>query len=183
MELHGRTMRRQSGAPDKVDSVTLKRPRTCTAERPPLAPVCRPQKGSMNPSPRILIVDDDPDQRLILRYQLRSIGVVAHLEATDGHQAFEQVAHGAPLDLIIMDFRLPECNGWEATRRIRALPGPRRSLPILAYTAAATATTEQEARAAGCDDYLTKPLLDVTLLQQKITQLLARGSIPNGAPF
>jgi CheY-like chemotaxis protein len=132
----------------------------------------------MNPPPRILIVDDDPDQRSILRYQLRRIGVVALVEATDWHQALEQVAHGDPLDLIIMDLRLPACNGWEATRRIRALPGLRSDVPILAYTAAATSKTEQEARAAGCDDYLTKPVLDGTVLQQKVTQLLARGKTP-----
>jgi CheY-like chemotaxis protein len=54
----------------------------------------------MNPSPRILIVDDDPDQRIILRYQLRRIGVVALLEAIDGEQALEVVSRGDPLDLI-----------------------------------------------------------------------------------
>jgi CheY-like chemotaxis protein len=131
--------------------------------------------------PRILMVEDHPDHRFILRHQLGKLGPVEVLEATTGQQALELITSGAPLDLIIMDLSLPVCDGWETTRRIRALPRPLSGIPILAYTAYTTAKTEQEARTAGCDAYLIKPPRDFTVLRQKVTQLLARGSTPNGA--
>jgi CheY-like chemotaxis protein len=121
------------------------------------------------------MVEDHPDHRIILRHQLHKIGVFDVLEVPDGQQALGMVARGAPLDLIIMNLGLPGLDGWEATRHIRALPRPLGRIPILAYTAYAVPSSTQRALAAGCDDYLTKPLLDVTLLQQKVTQLLAKG--------
>jgi CheY-like chemotaxis protein len=132
----------------------------------------------MPPPSRILIVEDHPDHRIILRYQLHSIGVFDVLEAPDGQHALALVARGEPLDLIIMNLGLPGLDGWETTRRIRALPGPRSRIPILAYTAYALPSGTQRALAACCDDYLTKPLLEVRLVQQKVTQLLAKGPTP-----
>jgi len=76
-----------------------------------------------------------------------------------------------------MNLGMPILDGWEATRRIRALPAAR-AVPILAVTAYALPSAEQRARAAGCDAYLTKPIIDVTLLQQTVRQLLARGRTP-----
>jgi two-component system cell cycle response regulator DivK len=147
------------------------------------APAGGPQKGTMTLSPRILIVEDNPDHRFLLQYQLHKIGIVDLVDAADGEQALDLVARGEPVDLIIMDLGLPRCHGWEATRRIRALPSPRRHIPIVAYTAYATAHMEQNARAAGCDAYLTKPLRDVRLLQQTLTHVFARGHTPNDAPL
>jgi CheY-like chemotaxis protein len=129
----------------------------------------------MHPSRRILIVEDNPDHRFLLRHQLQKIGGFALVEVTDGAQALDVVPRGEPLDLIIMDLGLPGLDGLEATRRIRALPGPQGHIPIVAYTAYTTAHMEHEARAAGCDAYLTKPLRDVRLLQQQLTHVLARG--------
>jgi two-component system, sensor histidine kinase len=132
----------------------------------------------MSPAPRILMVEDHPDHRIILRHQLNKIGTFDLLEAPDGQQALALIARGDPLDLIIMNLGLPRLDGWETTQRIRALPGPMSRIPILAYTAYALPVSTQRAPAAGCDDYLTKPLLDIRLLQQKITQLLAKGPTP-----
>jgi CheY-like chemotaxis protein len=117
----------------------------------------------MAPCPRILMVEDHPDHRFILRHQLGKLCPVEVLETPDGQQALELITSGAPVDLIIMDLKLPGYDGWETTRRIRALPSLLSGIPILAYTAYTTATTEQEALAAGCDDYLIKPLRDVSV--------------------
>jgi CheY-like chemotaxis protein len=140
--------------------------------------VCQPKKTSMEFPLHILMVEDHPDHRIILQHYLRKLGPVVVLEAPDGQQAVELVARGDPIDLIIMDLDVPVLDGWEATRRIRALPSPLNRIPILAFSAYARPREIQRALAAGCNDYLTKPLLDVTLLQQKIAQLLAQGPTP-----
>jgi two-component system cell cycle response regulator DivK len=126
---------------------------------------------------RILIVDDYEDHRLILVYQLRKIGSFDILEATNGQQALDVVSQES-LDLIFMNLGLPVLDGWEAVRRIRTLPSPARDVPIIAFTAYATTGDERKALDAGCDDYLTKPVIDFSLLHQKVTRLLAQGRIP-----
>jgi len=131
----------------------------------------------MSNIPRILIVDDNPDHRLILTYQLGKIGTFEISEAGDGQQALAVLATALP-DLIFMNLRLPILDGWEAIRRIRALPAPLGQVPIIAFTAYAGGQEEQRARQAGCNEYLTKPILDPGLLQQTVTSLLARGQRP-----
>jgi two-component system, cell cycle response regulator DivK len=125
---------------------------------------------------RILIVDDYEDHRVLLRLQLRKVGTFDILEAADGQQALDFVSQQA-LDLVIMNLGLPTLNGWEATRRIRALPSPARGVPILAFSAYTLPTHERQARAAGCDDYLTKPAPG-PLLRQTVERLLAGGRRP-----
>ena len=127
--------------------------------------------------PRILIVDDNIDHRLILIYQLARIGTFAIGEAADGQQALAVIATDPP-DLIFMNLGLPLLDGWEAIRRIRALSAPLGQVPIIAFTAYAGGREEQRARQAGCDEYLVKPVLDPGVLQQIVTSLLARGQHP-----
>lgn len=126
---------------------------------------------------RILIVDDYEDHRVILRYQLRKIGNFDIREVPDGQQALDLAARES-LHLIFMNLGLPVLDGWEATRRIRALPGPRRNVPIIAFTAYTWPNAEQRARDAGCDEYLTKPLVSRALLEQQVTRLLTQGRKP-----
>src|SRR6266404_9716859 len=102
--------------------------------------------------PRILIVDNNADHRLILTYQLAKIGTFAIREARDGQQALALIATALP-DLIFMNLRLPVLNGWEAIRRIRALPAPLGQVPIIAFTAYAGGQAEQRAHQAGCSAY------------------------------
>jgi CheY-like chemotaxis protein len=73
--------------------------------------------------PRILIVDDNLDHRVILTHQLGKIGTFAIREAGDGQQALAVIASVLP-DLIFMNLRLPILDGWETIRQIRALPAP-----------------------------------------------------------
>ena len=123
---------------------------------------------------RILIADDIQDHRIILRHQLHRIGTFAILEATNGQEVLDVVAREA-VDLIILNLGMPVLDGWEVARRIRLMPSPAGDVPIIAFTAYAGAGSEQRARAAGCDEYLAKPILDVTLLKDKVEQLLTYG--------
>src|SRR5215510_13359735 len=121
---------------------------------------------------QILIVDDNSDHRFILTHQLNKMGSFVIHEAPDGQQALAIMATQPP-DLIFMNLGLPVLDGWETTRRIRALPPPHGSVPIIAFTAYAWGTEEQRARAAGCDAYLTKPILDPQVLEQTVVGLLS----------
>jgi len=123
---------------------------------------------------RILIVEDNEDHRRILSYQLRKMGECEILEATNGQEALDIVSR-EPLDLIFMNLQMPVLDGWEAVRRIRALPSPARDMPIIAFTAYAMPGDEQTVLVAGCDDYIAKPVLDFNMMKDKVEQLLARG--------
>jgi CheY-like chemotaxis protein len=123
---------------------------------------------------RILIAEDNQDHRIILRHQLHRIGAFAMLEATTGQEALDIVMQEA-VDLIILNVRMPVLDGWEVARRVRAMSSPARDVPIIAFTAYVLPGSEQQARAAGCDEYLAKPILDVMLLKDKVEQLLTYG--------
>ena len=131
----------------------------------------------MPPLPRILIVDDNTDHRLILIYQLARIAPFEIHEAGDGQQALVVIA-ATPPDLIFMNLGLPLLDGWESIHRIRALAPPLGQVPIIAYTAYAAGREEQRARQAGCNEYLVKPVRDWGILRQTVITLLARGPWP-----
>jgi len=120
---------------------------------------------------RILVVEDNLDNRRILVYRLKRIGEFEIIEANNGQEALDIVQTPPAPDLIFMDLKMPVMDGWEATRRIRALDVGR-SIPIIALTAQAMAGDEQKALAAGCDDYLAKPIVDPNIVRVKIERLL-----------
>jgi two-component system, cell cycle response regulator DivK len=103
---------------------------------------------------RILVADDDLDNRTIAKEALEMAGF-AVLQAVNGLEAVEAFRVEKP-DLILMDLSMPKLDGWEATRRIRAMPEGG-LLPILAFTAHALRGDDLKAKAAGCDDYIAKP--------------------------
>lgn len=103
---------------------------------------------------KILVVEDDIDNRRIVAKVLSVVGYQV-IEATDGVEALSQARAERP-DLILMDLALPNLNGWEATRRLKG-NDETRSIPVVALTAVAMRGDEEQARAAGCDDYLSKP--------------------------
>jgi two-component system cell cycle response regulator DivK len=102
----------------------------------------------------ILVVEDQEDNRRILRDLLTSAGYDI-LEATNGGDALTAAASHRP-DLILMDIQLPVVDGYEATRRIKADP-VLGAIPVIVITSYALSGDEAKARAAGCDDYVTKP--------------------------
>ena len=119
---------------------------------------------------RILVVEDNEDNRRILLYRLRKIGDFDIVETSNGEEAVASVRASRP-DLIFMDLKMPVMDGWEATQRIRAMDGGA-AIRIVAVTAQARPGDEEKALAAGCDDYLTKPVVDPDLVRQKLERLL-----------
>ena len=120
--------------------------------------------------PRILLVEDNEMNRDMLSRRLERRGYTV-ICAVDGQQGLEAAARERP-DLILMDMSLPVVDGWTATRRLKGDPTIR-SIPVIALTAHAMATDEQQALEAGCDDFDTKPV-ELPRLLQKIEALLAR---------
>jgi two-component system cell cycle response regulator DivK len=100
------------------------------------------------------VVEDDADNRRIVTKVLSVEGYEV-VEAVDGNEALAKARSERP-DLILMDLALPNLDGWEATRRIKADVELRR-IPVVALTAFAMQGDEEQARAAGCDDYIPKP--------------------------
>jgi two-component system, cell cycle response regulator DivK len=105
-------------------------------------------------SKRILVVEDQEDNRQILRDLLGSVGYQM-TEAGDGAAGIAAAKADRP-DLILMDIQLPVMDGYEATRRIKADPELKR-IPVIVVTSYALSGDEAKARAAGCDAYVTKP--------------------------
>ena len=111
---------------------------------------------------RILVVEDQEDNRQILRDLLASVGYDM-MEAHDGEQALTAVAEHRP-DLILMDIQLPEISGLEITKILKA-DDDLKSIPVVAVTAFAMKGDEQKIRAGGCDGYIAKPISVASFLQ------------------
>jgi two-component system, cell cycle response regulator DivK len=120
-------------------------------------------------SKRILVVEDQPDSRRIIRDMLAGTDYEI-AEAENGEEALAAIAKQRP-DLILMDIQLPIMDGYTATRQIKA-DITLRSIPIIAVTSYALSDEEKKARAAGCDDYVPKPFSPRELLA-KIRQHLS----------
>ena len=118
--------------------------------------------------PRVLLVEDNEMNRDMLSRRLIKQGYEVVM-AVDGAQGVAMAQAGSH-DIILMDMSLPEIDGWEATRRIRATKGLE-TIPIIALTAHAMAGDRDKAMEAGCSDYDTKPV-EITRLLGKMTALL-----------
>ncbi len=114
------------------------------------------------PEYRLLIVEDDIYNRLLLRQILERVGFVVH-EAENGPQAIKCFLRFRP-HLIWMDRRLPGMNGLEVTRRIKQLPGGRNTI-IVALTASVFKEQRAEVLAAGCDDFVSKPFQEREIME------------------
>jgi CheY-like chemotaxis protein len=125
--------------------------------------------------PKILIVEDNEENRdsLSRRLQRRGYAIVT---AEDGKAGLAMAQSEKP-DLILMDMNMPELDGWEATRQIKAIE-ELRDVPVLALTAHALAGDRERALAAGCSDYHTKPVDFPKLLAQMEAILQNRATKP-----
>ena len=112
-------------------------------------------------SKRILVIEDQEDNRRILRDLLTSAGYEI-IEAVTGEEGVTSAETQRP-DLILMDIQLPGLDGYEATRRIKANPALR-GIPIIAVTSYALSGDDAQAFAAGCDAYVAKPFSTRALL-------------------
>jgi len=117
----------------------------------------------------ILVVDDNPQNLKLARVLLRSEGYRVET-AVDAEEALRVLQTFAPR-LILMDLQLPGMDGLELTRRLKADPA-RRHIVVVALTAYAMKGDEEKALAAGCDDYVAKPI-DTRALIARVDQLLA----------
>lgn len=119
---------------------------------------------------KILLVEDNPQNRYLVTFLLEKSGYIVVI-AEDGEQAVAAVAEHVP-DIILMDVQLPKLDGYEATRRIKA-DERFAKVPIIALTAHSMKGDRGKAMAAGCDDYVTKPV-DADQLISRIEELLAK---------
>ena len=126
-------------------------------------------------SQRILVIEDQPDNRQILRDLLTNADFEV-IEAEDGEAGVAAAGTHRP-DLILMDIQLPLMDGYEATRRIKADPALR-AIPIIVITSYALSGDDDKARAAGCDAYFSKPFSPRQLLA-KVREYLSPGA-PTG---
>jgi CheY-like chemotaxis protein len=117
---------------------------------------------------KILVVDDTELNRdLVVQLLEDEYDIII---AENGEEAVQKTEAERP-DLILMDLGMPVMDGWEATRRLKANDALKH-IPVIAVTSHAMVGDEIEARKAGCDDYLPKPI-DEDLLIKKIKKYLA----------
>jgi CheY-like chemotaxis protein len=117
---------------------------------------------------KILLVEDNEMNRDMLSRRLERKGYEVDM-AVDGRQGVDK-AKTLVYDLVLMDMSLPEIDGWEATRELRADPTTK-ALPIIALTAHAMSGDREKALEAGCNDYDTKPI-ELSRLLGKMEALL-----------
>jgi CheY-like chemotaxis protein len=138
-------------------------------QAPHATPVAaRPIAGYRGPRRTILVVDDQPAHRHWLASALQPLGFRVH-EAVDGRDCLRRTAALAP-DAILLDLVMPDIDGLEATRRLRA-DGATRALAIIAVSASAFAEDREHSIAAGCNDFLPKPIQLADLLAVLRVQL------------
>jgi CheY-like chemotaxis protein len=117
---------------------------------------------------KILLVEDHPELRHLLQGQLEWMGFKA-ISATNGKEGIEKAVTERP-DLILMNSIMPEMDGWEATRILRANPQTK-DIPILAATAMLQPSHLRAWIEVGCNDYILKPFTSDELVR-KITALI-----------
>lgn len=120
------------------------------------------------PAVRVLVAEDHPDNQQVIEQLLKQIGCEVCI-AENGAEALALFTSWRPR-LVLMDMRMPEMDGYQATRRIRALPGGNET-PIVALTASALEEDEGKMLDAGCDAIIKKPI-EAELLYATIGQML-----------
>jgi CheY-like chemotaxis protein len=120
---------------------------------------------------RILYVEDNEDNIVLLQGRLVDRGYAVSI-ARDGREGVVTARAERP-DLILMDMSLPVMDGWEATRELKGDPATA-AIPVIGVSAHAMAGDRDSALAAGCDDYVTKPV-DIEELIEKARALMKSG--------
>ena len=128
---------------------------------------------------RILMAEDNKINQKFALALLAKGGHSVHV-AENGHQAVDALRRD-DFDVVLMDIQMPELDGLQATKQIRALPQPKCAIPIIALTAHALAGAREEYIAAGMDDYISKPV-DAGILNAKLSEVAARLAGSQAAP-
>ena len=114
-------------------------------------------------SAKILLVEDNEQNRYLVTFLLESHGFTV-VHACNGHEALAGVQRESP-DLILMDIQMPDMNGYEAARRIRATPGLK-AIPIVAVTSYAMTGERERALWLGFAGYIEKPICTETFITE-----------------
>ncbi|SMC16679.1 GAF domain-containing protein [Desulfacinum hydrothermale DSM 13146] len=125
--------------------------------------------------PRILVVEDNPDNRVLFHAILDEHYEVR--DAENGREGLRLIGQWRP-DLVLLDMSLPEMSGYEVARRVKADPNVR-TIPLIAVTAHAMPADRRKSREAGCDDHLSKPF-QVEELLALVGRWLRSGARPEG---
>jgi CheY-like chemotaxis protein len=120
---------------------------------------------------RVLVVEDEPENRLFIGMMLRNEGYDVS-EAEDGPSAFEMLSNGTSPELILLDVMMPGLNGWQVFERLRQ-DARWAQIPVVMLTALAQRADVERAVQLGVDGYLTKPFEPTDLLHT-IEETLAR---------
>ena len=125
---------------------------------------------SFNEKATILYIEDNPDNRMLVRRILLSENY-GLIEAQNAAQALDLFKDARP-DLILMDINMPDMDGYTLTSRIKSMPGFER-VPIIALTANVMRGDKEKTLEAGCDGYIQKPL-DIDQLVREVERFLSR---------
>lgn len=126
--------------------------------------------ASSQTNPTILYVEDNPDNRMLVRRILMAEGYVV-IEAVSAQNALD-IINGIIPDLILMDINMPDLDGYQLTARIRNIPALAKT-PVIALTANVMKGDKEKSLAAGCDGYIQKPI-DVDALPVYIQSFLQK---------
>jgi CheY-like chemotaxis protein len=121
---------------------------------------------------KVLYVEDNDDNVYMMKMQFELLDGFEFLTAEDGEAGYVKARVELP-DLILMDLDLPIVDGWELTRRLKS-DSTTRHIPVIALTAHAMPGSREQALAAGCDEFDTKPI-NFERLMQKVDFLLGSG--------
>jgi CheY-like chemotaxis protein len=123
------------------------------------------------PAFRVLLAEDVKLNQVLTQKLLARSGY--QIDVVENGLLAIEALRNADYDVVLMDVRMPEMDGIEATRQIRTLPGTKKFVTIIALTAQAEGNTQDELRAAGMDDYISKPI-NFDILFSKLSALAAK---------
>jgi signal transduction histidine kinase/DNA-binding response OmpR family regulator len=146
----------------------------------PQAVPARPALASARRRLRILVAEDNKINQQFAKILLSNEGHEIVL-VDNGHQAVDAV-RGSKFDVVLMDVQMPELDGVQATKQIRALPEPMCNIPIIAMTAHAMAGAREECLAAGMNDYISKPIQSALLMAKLANIIPASGDEAPASP-
>ena len=123
------------------------------------------------PALRVLLAEDVKLNQVLTQKLLARSGY--QIDIVENGLLAVEALRNADYDVVLMDVQMPEMDGIEATRQIRMLPGAKKFVTIIALTAQAEGNTQDELRAAGMDDYISKPI-NFDILFSKLSALAAK---------
>ena len=146
---------------------------------PPSSPPRRPPSGVRPRGPLVLLVEDEDSLRELYAAELAAAGFMV-LEAGDGATAIEKALQFGP-HAVVLDLVLPGIDGFKVARRLRG-DDRTHELTIIALTGTATPAFETLAIAAGCDSFMTKPVIAAALIGELVRQIAKRAQSGGSQP-